>query len=237
MSKVASSTLGYRTVIEVGIATVVGAAEKDDKGANWCDLLLNGSGRFGWFTKGAQVMGIGETRKWRASAEKIYSYLAIRMFVGWLQPLTWTLPRGPTVAACPASTGETLPSRYAKARMDLRERNASVQLVYHLHARHKGREFRCSRLNAPCRSLTWRLSGDLCHNNATVIRKDLRNFLVSLARHLQHACVAGNRRRGWSSTSFKQTTYHASGREVKRSDFDRRYELAMHLKCTQCTLD
>jgi hypothetical protein len=58
MSKVASSTLGYRTVIEVGIATVVGAAEKDDKGANWCDLLLNGSGRFGWFTKGAQVMGI-----------------------------------------------------------------------------------------------------------------------------------------------------------------------------------
>ena len=94
MSKVASSTLGYRTVIEVGIATVEGAAEKDDKGANWYDLLVKDSGRFGWFTKGAQVMGIGEMRQRRASAEKIYLYLAIRMFVGWLQPLTWTLPRG-----------------------------------------------------------------------------------------------------------------------------------------------
>ena len=145
MSKVASSTLGYRTVTEVGIATVVGAAEKDDNGANWYDLLVKDSGRFGWFTKGAQVMDIGETRQ-REQVPRRYTYTSqfVRLSAGcnpsperFLEADGCGLPRVHQINA-----PQSLRDATRKRECTCVERNASVRLGCQFQARHKGREFR-----------------------------------------------------------------------------------------------
>jgi hypothetical protein len=63
--------------MEAGIVMAAGGTEEADKGSSRYDLLIKESGRFGWFTKGAQVMGIGMKSVMKRRWPHLYTYLLI----------------------------------------------------------------------------------------------------------------------------------------------------------------